>query len=245
MVTVVAEISLTLGVLTGFFIWWQFGLSDPLHAQDQTRAARSLSQEWAETSMKPPPLPKPSSSEVTVEVLPSTDEPPVVTALGSGQAFALLHVPRFGDGYVRSIGEGVELHEVLNNPRLGVGRYPESNQLGELGNFALAGHRTTFGASFSQIGELRLGDRIYVEVDEGWFSYAFRNLEYVWPSDVDVLNPVPQSDEEVGQHRIITLTSCHPERSEAERIIAYGVFDGWYPRSSGPPPELSYLVEEE
>jgi sortase (surface protein transpeptidase) len=38
--------------------------------------------------------------------------------------------------------------------------------MGAYGNFALAAHRTTFGAPFGDIGELRIGDQIYVEVPE-------------------------------------------------------------------------------
>jgi sortase A len=87
-----------------------------------------------------------------------------------------MYVPRFGADYVRSIAEGVDLETVLNSRKLGVGRYLESNLLGEPGNFAVAAHRTTWGAPFGNIAELRIGDRIYIEVPEGWYSYKFRNL---------------------------------------------------------------------
>ena len=83
---------------------------------------------------------------------------------------------------------------------------------------------------------------LYVEVEEGWFAYSFRNLEYVWPTDVDVLNPFPREIVDAANGYILTMTSCHPRFSEAERIIAYSVLDQWYPRSEGPPPEISEIV---
>jgi sortase A len=154
-----------------------------------------------------------------------------------------MYVPRFGADYVRSIAEGVDLETVLNSRKLGVGRYLESNLLGEPGNFAVAAHRTTWGAPFGNIAELRIGDRIYIEVPEGWYSYNFRNLEYVWATEVDVLNAFPKMNVDASDFRVITLTSCHPKFSEAERVIAYGVYEGWYPRAGGPPTEIAQIVE--
>lgn len=242
---VAGEASLTLGLITGMFIVWQFVFNDPLSAREQTQEAISTAQLWSRSLEKVDPSQEPQTLEEPAVVLPSSDDPPVLSAQSAGQVFALLYVPRFGRDYVRPIGEGVDLSEVLNNPRIGVGRYTQSAELGAMGNFALAGHRTTFGAPFSRIAELRLGDSLYVEVDEGWFAYSFRNLEYVWPSEVDVLNPVPQQDIEVSPHRLLTLTSCHPKLSEAERVIAYSVFVGWYPRENGPPSELAHHLQME
>jgi sortase A len=114
---------------------------------------------------------------------------------------------------------------------------------GEIGNFALAAHRTTYGAPFANIAELRVGDRIYVETRDGWYVYAFRNLEYVWPTAVQVLEPVPQAPQVEATERYLTLTSCNPRFSAAERIIAYAVFETWYPREEGPPAEIAGLTE--
>ena len=48
---------------------------------------------------------------------------------------------------------------------------------------------------------------------------------------------------DASDFRVITLTSCHPKFSEAERVIAYGVYEGWYPRAGGPPTEIAQIVE--
>lgn len=236
---IAGEISLTLGVLGLLFFVWYLGVNDWIQGSNQERTANEIASQWNGdyTSVDP-------NDVDTQDVQPSTEPPPVVDTVGAGEAFAVLYVPRFGDDYARAIGEGVELASVLNNPELGVGRYPQSSQFGEMGNVAIAGHRTTYGASFGDIAQLRVGDRLYVEVEQGWFSYRFRNLEYVWPTEIDVLAPIPHQPDATPTERLLTLTSCHPRFSEAERIIAYAVFDGWYPREDGPPGEIADLATE-
>jgi sortase A len=223
-------------VLIGIFLGWHLVWNDLIQSERQHEAALILAQKWS--------LQDSTETSPTVPVLtPSNEEPPITTPPAEGEPFALLYVPRFGDDYARSIAEGVDLKTVLNSRSLGIGRYSQSDQLGEKGNFAVAAHRTTWGAPFDKIGELRIGDRIYVEVPEGWHSYLFRNLEYVWKSEVEVLNSFPKSSSDTSSARVITLTSCHPKFSEAERIIAYGVYEGWFPRESGPPPGIAELVQ--
>lgn len=232
------ELLITAGGLMGLFLAWHLLWNDAIQGERQNQAAISIAQEWQAGN----------SSGVALEpaepaAIPSDEEPPVTSSPEEGQAFALLYVPRFGEDFVRSIAEGVDIETVLNSRTLGIGRYLESNLLGEEGNFAVAAHRTTWGATFGNIGELRIGDRIYVEVPEGWHSYTFRNLEYVWATEVDVLNSFPKMNVEAPGSRVITLTSCHPRFSEAERIIAYGVYEGWFPRDGGAPAEIADLVK--
>lgn len=240
---VAGEILITVGVLVQLFWLWNVGINDWIQGFTQSQAASSMAQQWQEEVTDDPVVPQQETEEaIEVYGTPVDTPPPVVDVVNQGTAFATLYVPRFGDTYQRVIAEGVDLATVLNDPRLGVGRYPQSTPLGEEGNFAIAGHRTSFGASFGNISELRLGDRLFVETREGWFSYSFRNLEYVWATEVDVLNPVPKQDTVDVSDRLLTLTSCHPRFSDAERIIAYAVFDGWYPRAGGPPADIAHLV---
>jgi sortase A len=236
---VTGEVLVTAGALMGLFLAWHLVLNDTIQGDRQNQSASALAQQWK--------VPESASAEqetATAIVNPSNEEPPVTVSPAEGEAFALLYVPRFGPDYVRTIAEGVDVEKVLNSRRLGVGRYLESDQLGAYGNFALAAHRTTFGAPFGNIGELRIGDQIYVEVPEGWHAYEFRNLEYVWETDVKVLNSFPKLEEEAPGARVITLTSCHPKFTVSERVIAYGLYSGWYPRDGGPPTEIADLVKE-
>ena len=237
---IAGEISLTLGVVGLLFFAWYLGVNDWISGASQNQAASDISEQWTgeddtETFGK-------DRGESDGSVTPT--EPPVLQSVPEGEAFAVLYVPRFGENYARPIAEGVDLATVLNSRELGVGRYPQTAQFGELGNVGIAGHRTTYGASFADIGELRVGDRLYVEVEQGWYSYRFRNLEYVWPTEVDVLAPIPHQPDAEATERLLTLTSCHPRFSEAERIIAYAVFEAWYPRSGGPPAEIASVATE-
>lgn len=233
---VTGELSLTLGVVVLLFLGWYLFVNDAVVGSSQEAAARDIVREWAQDD--------PGDSVVEGELEEREAAViPVIEAPAEGEEFALLYVPRFGKNYVRSIAEGVDLLTVLNDPSLGIGRYPESSSLGEVGNFAVAGHRTTFGAPFARIGELRVGDRLYVEVEDGWFIYRFRNLEYVMPTTIEVLDAFPHNPESSNSERILTLTSCHPRFSDAERIIAYAVLEQWQPRELGYPEEISHLAE--
>ena len=107
-----------------------------------------------------------------------------------------------------------------------------------MGNFALAGHRTTYGAALGLIDTLRVGDRIYLETDKGWYVYRFRNMEWVYSSDSSVLNPVPQVSI-AAKDRILTMTTCHPKLTSAERFIAFSVFESFVPRENGAPMEVA------
>ena len=162
----------------------------------------------------------------------------MVESPGDANSFATVIVPRFGPRYERTLAEGVDVEKVLNNQVTGIGRYSETALLGQIGNFAVAAHRTTYGAPFGDVDKLRIGDRIYVETEEGWYVYRFRNIEYVYPTQVAVLNPVPQLQID-AKDRILTMTTCHPKLSAAERLIAYALFESFVPRSNGAPTEIA------
>ncbi|MEX1080148.1 MAG: class E sortase [Homoserinimonas sp.] len=236
-ISVIGELLLTAGVICLLFIGWQLWLNDLVVGEQQRTSAKQLEDQWRTSGA--PPVP-PTREATSVDY----GEPAVADAPGEGKGFATLYVPRFGADYVRPIGEGVNLASVLNNSDLGIGHYPKTQMPGEPGNFAVAAHRTTWGAPFNKIADLRVGDKLYVRTQDGWYTYAFRTMEYVWPTGVDVLQPVPQAPGVEPLDRVITLTSCNPMFSTAERIIAYGVLEHWQPASAGMPIELSELTEE-
>src|SRR5690554_2184229 len=236
-VSVVGELFLTAGVICFLFIGWQLWLNDLVVGAEQRTSAKELEDEWRTVdSATVPPTREASDRDY--------GEPIVTAAPREGVGFATLYVPRFGADYVRAIGEGVSLSDVLNKRELGVGHYPETQMPGELGNFAVAAHRTTWGAPFKNIADLQVGDKIYVQTPDGWYTYEFRTMEYVWPTGVQVLEPVPQAPGLDPLDRFITLTSCNPMFSAAERIIAYGVLEHWQPTSAGMPVELAKITEE-
>lgn len=240
LVGVVGELLITAGVLVFLFLGWQLWLNDLIVGEQHREEAAELSDEWeAELA----PLWNEGNTPARDEPIEPVDYgvPVVPAKADNGQQLAIMYVPRFGSDYQRTISEGIDEKLVLNSK--GIGRYPDTQQPGEPGNFAVAAHRTTYGKPFADIGELRVGDKIIIRTPDAYYTYAFRNMEYVWPSAVDVLNPVPREPDTVDVvDRIITLTSCNPRFSRAERIIAYGVLETWQPATAGPPAELAHLI---
>ena len=45
---------------------------------------------------------------------------------------------------------------------------------GEVGNFAVAAHRSTHDEPFANIDDLRVGDKVYVQTREAWYTYTLQ-----------------------------------------------------------------------
>lgn len=228
-VSVLGELLITAGVLVLLFIGWQQWFNDLVVADEYKGDAAQLSQQFARSA--------------TGDAAPGADgsygEPPAGTPPAEAEAFANFYVPRFGADYAVPIAGGTSTVRTLN--KIGIGHYDETQMPGQVGNFGIAAHRTTYGAPFNKIADLREGDKLYVQTQDGWFTYSFRNLQYVPATQVSVLQPVPDAPDvsATSGDRLITLTSCNPMFTAQERIVAYGVFDSWQPLSAGAPAELA------
>ncbi|WP_221584650.1 class E sortase [Microbacterium sp. G2-8] len=230
--SVLGELLVTAGVVVLLFVAWQLWIGDLIIAQENNLAGEEQVQEWAELDI---PLPEASEDPETGE---KSYEPPVLEHPGDGEVFATMRVPRWGDDYKVNMAGGTTRAVTLDH--IGIGLYTDSKMPGEVGNFSLAAHRTTFGKPFADITLLELGDAIVVEAPEGWFTYRYRSLEYVVPTQTDVLADVPRMpDMPADGERYITLTSCSPKFSLAERIIGYGEFESFTPRAEGEPESLA------
>ncbi|TAJ48740.1 MAG: class E sortase [Herbiconiux sp.] len=239
-VGVFGELLITAGVLVLLFLGWQFSLNGIMLSNQQASDADSLAQNWATQTAAPTPTATQPSAE---PVAPSTfqyGEPPTLATPGNAQEFAILYVPRFGSDFKKTIAEGVDPRSVLNNG--GAGHYSTTQMPGQVGNFAIAAHRDGWGSPFLKINELQVGDQIYVETQDGWYTYTYRSSEYVTPYGVGVIDPVPQNPGASPVDRLITLTSCNPLYIASERVIAYGVLTDWTPRSAGPPAAIAGLT---
>ncbi len=228
-VGVIGELFITGGVIVLLFLGWELWFNDLVVGQQMNEQGDQLSQEWNGGFVEPAPPAKPDRAD--------PGEPIVASEPEFAATFATMIVPRFGVDYNKPIAQGVTLEDVLNP--IGIGHYPGTAMPGGVGNSAFAAHRTTFGAPFGPIADLRVGDSIYIETQDGWYQYIFRGLEYVLPSGVGVIDPVPQLAGVEPTERILTMTSCNPKLSAAERIVAYSVYETWYPRAAGMPEELA------
>ena len=230
-VGVLGEVLITAGLLVLAFLGYQVWLGDVIVGGQLNGEAFEQSQEWGADYSDVPP------TEAGDPAL--TEEPPITATPGNAERFANLIIPRFGTDYTRPIAEGVGVDDVL---RYGIGHYPGTAMPGAVGNAAFAAHRTGHGSPFFDIEKLQIGDSLYVETEAGWYRYVVRSLEYVLPTGVGVLDPVPQAPGVEPTDRIITLTSCNPVYTADERFIVYGIYDTWYPRAGGAPSEIAALV---
>ena len=235
MVGVIGEVLITVGVVALLYVAWQLWIGDLIYASERAAEARSISQQWQqeyEAAQREQPSPEPTDTAppVTIDI-------PVLPEAADGEIFGTMYVPRFGTDYAMPIAGGVTRPRTLDP--IGIGHYDGTPMPGGEGNVALAGHRTTFGKPFNQIANLRMGDAIVIETQDGWYTYRFRTLEYVTPDAGDVLLPVPQQPGVAANGSYLTMTSCSPMYAMTERIIAYSVFEEFTPRADGPPASLT------
>lgn len=147
-----------------------------------------------------------------------------------GEVFAKFSAPRLGVDYVRNIAEGTGADRVLNT--VGIGHYVSTQMPGEVGNFALAGHRAGNGGPFRNIDKFVAGDLAYIETAEGVFTYEYLDQAVVAPTALGVIAPVPadlkpeladaNSDLKTDAGgKYLTLTTCTPIYVNTDRLIVW------------------------
>lgn len=238
--TIVGEVLITVGVLLGLFVVWQLFYTDVQSGRAQDQALDEL--DWVQPVVAAGSDPESGTDIEVVQLIPqdqmhfTPDGAPIVPTPATAETFATIHVPRWGAGYVKPISEGVSRKEVLD--KLGIGHYPNTALPGQVGNFSIAGHRTTYGKPFSDIDALVAGDSLVVQTKDAWFVYKVVETKIVMPSDVYVIAPNPLNPGSSATKASITLTTCHPRYSAAQRYIAHGELVYWAPTGHGVPPEL-------
>lgn len=233
--TVIGELLLLSGIAVLGYIIWQPWYTGVVIAGQQVELSAQAAEAWR---------PMPQQSEAEGESAQTWEGAvPIAAKAGDSEVFGVLYVPAFDPTFANVIAEGTSDWGVLNAADRGVGRYATTQMPGEPGNFALAAHRSgAYTTPFRQIMDLRVGDPLFVETAEGWYTYRFRSLEYVLPHENDVLLQFPRLSGVPGADQILTLTTCHPENLGIdERAIAYAVLESFQPQSMGPPAELVEL----
>lgn len=228
--TVIGELLFVSGLAVAGYLAWQPWQTGVVVTERQVELSASDSAAWQEAVESAQTEPWDGSVVPTERV-------------GAAEVFGVLYVPAFGPTYANRMAETTDWWTVLNLDEKGIGHYEATQMPGEPGNVAVAGHRSgPLINSFKEIMNLRVGDPLFIETAQGWYTYRFRSFEYVWPDEVDVLNPFPRLDGTPGEDQILTLTTCHPKDSGSdERAIAYAVLEGFQPLSAGAPAELSEL----
>jgi sortase A len=215
---VLGDVLVTLGVLLLLFVVWQLWWTDVTANGVQRQTVQSLSREFTGGGGRAGSPSDPGTGAGSAPVVP-------------GEAFAIVRIPRLGADYARPVLEGTD-RDTLQR---GLGHYRGTALPGAVGNFAVAGHRTTYGRPFHDIDRLEPGDTIVVETRTGYSVYAVRRHEIVTPDDVAVIAPVPDHPGARPTGSWMTLTACHPKYSAARRYIVLAELVHTYPYAQGPP----------
>jgi sortase A len=211
---------ITLGVVVLLFCVYELYFTNLYTDKQQDQLGDQIQQTW----QAPPPPP----GSKLASVIP-------------GHALAIIRMPRIGmTGKVgangaRVVVEGVG-HEDLKK---GPGHYPGTAQPGAVGNMVISGHRTTYGAPFNRVDELRKGDAIVLETRDTWFTYRVTSEQVVSPTAVEVTYAVPGDRTATPTKRLLTLTTCNPKYSAKQRLIVHALLESSLPKSAGDPPALT------
>ena len=195
----VGQTLITLGLVILLFCVYELYFTGIETRAAQREEKAELLEEWT--------APVPSAPAAVPDPLKSVE-------LGDGMA--ILRIPRLGRDYAKVVFEGVRTRDLKRGP----GHYPGTAMPGQLGNFVVSGHRTTYGAPFGRIDELNVGDLLVVETRDRWYTYRLVNEEIVSPREVAVILPVPHKPGRTPTKALMTLTTCHPKYSARERLIS-------------------------
>ncbi|GIG64287.1 class E sortase [Phytomonospora endophytica] len=149
-----------------------------------------------------------------------------------GDAMARLYIPKIKDK-PWTIVEGTNWDDIKDAP----GHYSKTQDPGEKGNFAVAGHNVP--AIFRSLYDLEEGDKMVVETGESFYVYEVTKTDIVDPYAVEVIAPVPgkiDSKKKDAKAAMMTLTTCYPWYDNTSRWIVYGKLVDTLPRSEGIPP---------
>jgi sortase A len=210
---------ITLGVVVLLFCVYELYFTNLYTDKQQSQLGHDIESTWAAP-------PKPGS--LLASAIP-------------GKGIAIIRMPRIGmTGKVgphgaRVVIEGVG-HEDLKK---GPGHYPGTALPGAIGNMVISGHRTTYGAPFNRIDELRIGDAIVLETRDTWFTYRVTSEQVVSPRAVEVTYAVPGKKDAVPTKPLLTLTTCNPKYSAKQRLIVHALLERALPKTEGDPPALT------
>ncbi|MGW6544351.1 class E sortase [Streptomyces massasporeus] len=153
----------------------------------------------------------------------------------TGRPFAIMYIPRLGFTWNKPVLEGT----ATGTLKKGLGHYAGTAQLGQRGNFAVAGHRRTYGDPFKDFPELRRGDAVVLTDGATWFTYRIdKGPHKTVPSDIEVIDPVPRTSGYTRAGRYLTLTTCEPEWGHSHRLIVWAHLDSTQPVEAGKPEAL-------
>jgi sortase A len=202
------EVLIALGAIVLLLAAYEVWGKSAVVAAHQNDLDRQLDEQWD----APPPTPDEEEEEPAEPLGP----PP-------GDAIARLYLPAIGKHWV--VVEGVDLDDIRYAP----GRYPTGAMPGQIGNFAVAGHRNP--ATFWDLDKVGNGDAIVVETRDTWYVYSVTETLIVSPTATEVVAPVPGEPGAEPTRAMLTLTTCNPKWDNYERLIVHAELIDQQPRT--------------
>ena len=150
------QLLITAGAVLLLFVGYELWVSNVFSGHKQNQARHQLSAAWKKGQ-------DPLRGEDRLN-LPAGAQ----VVLPAGEGFANLYVPEFGKDFARTIVQGTRDSDLDAGP----GHYVTSQLPGQVGNFAVAGHRVGKGEPFLNLDQLHPGDAIVVQTASNWFVYT-------------------------------------------------------------------------
>jgi sortase A len=217
----IGQTLVTLGLVVLLFVVYEVWVTNIFAHEAQHKVHTALENAWA----------------VGVDPLPGSG----TSGIPLGTGIANLYIPRLGRDYAFTIVEGSDDASLEKGP----GHYVGTALPGQVGDFAVAGHRVGKGEPFLNLDHLQPGDTIIVETLKAWYVYTVlgnaktANLaapdvngvpgrEIVDPSQNRVILPVPDKlgavpDPKNPADYYMTMTTCHPKFTAKQRMIVHAV----------------------
>ncbi|MEV4865763.1 class E sortase [Streptomyces ossamyceticus] len=222
-VRTVSELCITVGTLIVLFVVYVLFWTGVKADTEMDRQVDLLQDQWARQPVRP----------TTAAGATASPKPPA--PYRDAKPFALMYIPRLGFTWNKPVLEGTGTSTL----KKGLGHYANTAQLGQKGNFAVAGHRRTYGDPFKDFPKLRVGDAVVLTDGAHWYTYVIDQGPYrTLPTDVQVIDPVPKKSGYTRAGRYLTLTTCDPEWGHSHRLIVWGHLESTKPVESGKPEAL-------
>lgn len=208
----------TLGLLILLFVVYQLWGTGIFTARAQESLKTQFQKEQVQTNADNPVI---ASTSTTVKKIPAPVTTPTVVhdpprpappVPPEGDVLGAINIPSIGASYW--IVEGTSRDDLKKGP----GHYPGTPLPGTIGNAAIAGHRTTYLHPFGNVDKLKPGDDIVITTLAGNFVYKVSQPPFtVKPTDIAVVSNTKDAE--------LTLTSCNPKGSAAQRIVIRAKLD--------------------
>jgi sortase A len=215
----IGELLITFGLVIMLFAGYEVWGKQIIVHKEQNHLNTQLQQQWAAPPKK------------------ADDAPPM-----PGDAMARIYIPRLGLNLI--VVQGVTQDDL----RIAPGHYDAaampnhvaSAMPGQIGNFAVAGHREA--GMFLHLDQLSAGDDIIIQTRTTWFVYTIYQKQIVLPTQINVVYPVPGRPlGTVPTKALITLTTCNPWWDNYQRLIIHGRLTSQQSTDDGKPKELGKL----